>query len=145
MSLKPVFTRGTIAKSTCLVMGIIFVIVALWGYIDGDNVLIFHVNAVHNTVHLLSGIVAIACAFAGEHASRLFAWIFGVVYGLVAVLGFAGVTAVEDLLHLNPADNWLHAAITLVFLSAAAASQTIASPNHHQRLSSPTTHTPQRH
>jgi len=145
MSLQPVFTRGTIAKSTCLVMGVVFVIVALWGYIDGDNVLIFHVNAVHNTVHLLSGIVAIACALAGEHASRLFAWIFGAVYGLVAILGFAGVTAAIDLLHLNPADNWLHAAITLVFLSAAAASQTIASPNRNQRLSSPTAHTPQPH
>lgn len=113
--------RG-IAKTTCVIMGVIFLIIAIWGFIDGDNVLIFHVNAVHNTVHLLSGIAALACAFAGEQVARIFCWAFGLTYGVVALLGFAGVTAVEDLLHLNPAGNWLHVGITLVFLVAAAVS-----------------------
>ncbi|HZW10532.1 MAG TPA: DUF4383 domain-containing protein [Phycisphaerales bacterium] len=114
--------RRGIAKTTCLVMGVLFLIVAVWGFIDGDNVLIFHVNAAHNMVHLLSGIAALACAFAGEQVARIFCWTFGLTYGLVALLGFAGVTVVEDLLHLNPADDWLHVGITLVFLLAAALS-----------------------
>ena len=111
-----------IARTTCAVLGVVFVLVAIWGFIDGQRVLIFHVNAAHNTVHLISGLVALACAYAGARASRLFCVIFGVVYGLVALLGFAGVQAVIDLLHLNPADNWLHAVLSLVFLGAAAAS-----------------------
>jgi hypothetical protein len=107
------------ARLICKVMGAVFVVVAIWGFITGDSVLIFHVNAAHNLVHAISGLGALACGFVGERASRLFALIFGSVYGLVAVLGFAGVQAVVDLLHLNTPDNWLHLAIAAVFIGAA--------------------------
>ena len=103
----------------CKVMGVVFIAVAVWGFVTGDHVLMFHVNPAHNAVHLLSGLGALACGFSGPYASRLFCIIFGCVYGLVALLGFAGVARVVELLHLNAADNWLHAAIAVLFLGVA--------------------------
>lgn len=107
--------------AVCLAMGAIFIMIAIWGFVDGENVLIFTVSTAHNWVHLLSGAAALACGFAGPAVARGFCWAFALVYGLVALLGFAGVPFVVELLHINPADNWLHVGITLVFLLGAVA------------------------
>ncbi|HVZ93481.1 MAG TPA: hypothetical protein VG797_03125 [Phycisphaerales bacterium] len=40
------------ARLICKVMGAVFVIAAIWGFIAGDHVLIFHVNTTHNLVDL---------------------------------------------------------------------------------------------
>lgn len=106
------------ASLICKVMGVVFVAVAIWGFIAKDQVLIFHVNTPHNVVHLISGLAALACGFAGEKAARTFSVVFGVVYGLVALLGFLNVDYIVNLLHLNTPDNWLHAGIAAVFLVA---------------------------
>ncbi len=102
----------------CKAAGAILIVVAIWGFITGDHVLIFHVNTAHNIVHLVSGALALVCGFAGERPARVFSIAFGAVYGLVALLGFAGVAWVIELLHLNAADNWLHLGISVVFLAA---------------------------
>jgi hypothetical protein len=107
------------ASLICKIMGLAFVIVAICGFIDGHQVLIFHVNTAHNIVHLLSGLLALGCGFAGEGPARAFGLIFGLVYGAVAVLGFLNVQFIVDLLHLNDPDDWLHAAIAAIFLVAA--------------------------
>jgi hypothetical protein len=104
------------AALVCKVMGVVLAIVAIWGFITGTQVLMFQVNTAHNIVHLLSGVGALACGFAGERQAKTFSLLFGVVYGLVAVLGLLGVKFVVDLLNLNHHDNWLHVAIALVFL-----------------------------
>ena len=119
-----------LASNVCLVGGAIFVLVGIWGFIDGHHVLMFSVNAAHNAVHLLSGLIALGCGFAGEKASRIFCLAFGVVYGLVAILGLAGVQAVIDLLHLNAADNWLHVAIAAAFLIVGALSKAPLGSGH---------------
>ena len=103
----------------CKIMGAIFVVVAIWGFVDGSHVLIFHVNTMHNLVHLASGVLALICGFASLKAARTFSIAFGIVYGLVAILGFMNVQIVNDLLHLNEADNFLHIGIALLFLGAA--------------------------
>jgi len=110
------------AKQVCAVMGVAFLVVAVWGFIDGEHVLIFHVNTAHNIVHLLSGILALACAYAGEKAARSFCLIFGSVYGLVAILGFLNVAWANELLHLNDADDVLHLVIVVIFLIADSVS-----------------------
>ena len=112
----------------CRIMGAVLVIVAIWGFIDGDRVLIFHVNTAHNVVHLLSGVAALICGFSNARMATVFCLAFGAVYGLVAVLGLAGVQAVVDLLHLNEADNWLHVAIAAVFLVAGVIGLSATAP-----------------
>jgi hypothetical protein len=96
-----------IARWVCRVMGVVFLIVAVWGFLSRDDMLmgLFMVNGVHNVVHLLSGAVLLALGFATESTARMGLWVFTAVYGLVMILGFLGVQAVVDLLHLNRADN----------------------------------------
>lgn len=108
------------ATLVCKVLGAALLIAGVWGFIDGERVLIFHVNTAHNVVHVLSGLAALACGFAGERPARVFSRVFGSVYLLVAALGFAGVAPAIDLLHLNGPDNWLHLAIGGAFLAGAA-------------------------
>jgi Domain of unknown function (DUF4383) len=104
------------ATFICRVMGPIFIIVAGWGFITHDQVLMFHVNPAHNWVHLISGALALWAGFSGERNAKTFSRVFGIIYGLVAVLGFAGVAPVVELLHLNMADNWLHMLIAALFI-----------------------------
>ncbi len=107
------------SKTFAMLLGIVLMVVGLWGMATGGHdhlLVVFGVNASHNLVHLLSGAAAIGCALAGERYSRGFCLIFGVVYGLVALLGFLNVDSVVTLLNLNMADNFLHLGIAAACL-----------------------------
>ena len=109
-------------KTLALLFGAVFVLVGILGFIPAvapnEHLLgIFHVNAAHNAVHLLSGIVALICGFAGERAAILFFRIFGIVYGLIAILGLVGGDQpILGIISNNMADVWLHIAIAAVSL-----------------------------
>ena len=109
-------------KTLALLFGAVFVLVGVLGFIPAvapnEHLLgIFHVNAAHNAVHLLTGIVAIICGLASEQAAILFFRIFGIVYGLVAVLGLVGGDRpILGIISNNMADVWLHIAIAAVSL-----------------------------
>lgn len=110
-------------KTMAVLFGVVFLVVGILGFVPAvtkDQMLlgIFHVNAAHNAVHLLSGVVALICGMAGIGASRLYFKIFGLVYAAVAVLGFLnpGDTMLLGLISNNTADTWLHVAIAAVSL-----------------------------
>jgi hypothetical protein len=109
-------------KTAAIVFGAALLLAGVLGFVpaatpNGMLLGIFHVNAAHNVVHLLSGAVALWAGFASVPASRLYFRIFGVVYALVAVLGFyLGEGMLLGLIAINPADNWLHVAIAIVAL-----------------------------
>jgi Domain of unknown function (DUF4383) len=80
-------------KQIAIIFGVVFVIVGACGWVPAANpggklLGLFDVNPAHNFVHLATGIVAIIAGVSGEKVSRIFFQIFGVIYGLVAVLGF---------------------------------------------------------
>ena len=78
---------------------------------------IFHVNTAHNIVHLASGVVFLLCGIAGAGPSQTFFKIFGIIYGLVAVLGFYyGDNALLGIVANNTADTWLHVVLAVVML-----------------------------
>jgi hypothetical protein len=78
---------------------------------------IFHVNTAHNFVHIASGIVFLLCGMAGAGASRMFFKIFGLVYALVAVLGFMkGNDYLLGYISNNTATTWLHVVLALAML-----------------------------
>lgn len=95
-------------------LGVILLVVGLWGLFNG-SMMWFQVNSTHNWVHIISGILGLLAGLtaAGAYAGT-FNKVFGVVYLLVAILGFIGVGAIVNLLMLNTADNWLHLVIGLV-------------------------------
>src|ERR1700716_1708800 len=80
-------------KTAALLFGVVFLLVGILGFVPAatsNEMLLgtFHVNFAHNLVHLASGVVFLLCGMAGAGASSTFFKIFGVVYAVVAVLGF---------------------------------------------------------
>jgi Domain of unknown function (DUF4383) len=111
-------------KTAAVLFGIVFILIGILGFVPGvtDNEMllgIFHVNAAHNIVHLLSGAAALFAGMTSTGASRMYFRIFGVVYGLVAVLGLMNMgqhTMLLGLISNNDADTFLHIAIAAVSL-----------------------------
>ena len=99
------------------VFGAVLLLVGLLGFVpaltpDGNLLGIFHVNAVHNMIHVLSGVAALAAGFSGYSYSKLYFQVFGVIYGLVVVLGlFYGDNDILGIVAHNMADLFLHIAI----------------------------------
>jgi hypothetical protein len=109
-------------KTVALLFGVVFLLVGILGFVPAatpNQMLlgIFHVNPAHNVVHLLSGVLALWAGLSSSNYARLYFRIFGVVYALVAVLGFfAGNGMVLGVISNNMADTALHVVIALVAL-----------------------------
>lgn len=125
-------TRGTgrryaetAIQKTALVVGIVFLVVGIAGFVpgltqnidgmhaaghDSEALLlgIFQVSVLHNVVHLLFGVAGIAVA-ARAMASRQYLIWGGVVYLALWVYGlFAVGNDDANFVPVNHADNWLH-------------------------------------
>ena len=125
--------KRTPAQWYCLVFGGTLLLVGLIGFLanasfvtgkelEDDPLLgIFDVNGWHNVVHLVSG--AVLLAFAKKRATaKAAALTFGIVYGLVTVLGFIDGTDVLAIIPTNGADNVLHLVISALAIAAGLAS-----------------------
>jgi hypothetical protein len=99
------------ARQFAIVFGAVYVLVGVLGFILPSPLLgIFGVNVLHDLVHIVVGGVWLAAAFAAPMGltPRLASQGIGVVYLLVAILGFALPTLMDQLLVINMADNFLH-------------------------------------
>lgn len=102
--------------------GTLFLVAGVLGFVPAaapDNHLfgLFHVNTVHNAIHIFSGLIALGCAKAGPGAARTYFQVFGIVYGLVAVLGLVvGDGYLLGLVANNHHDVWLHFLIAAISL-----------------------------
>jgi hypothetical protein len=109
-------------KIAAIIFGAAFLLVGLLGFIpavspNGMLLGVLHVNAAHNIVHLITGVVALLAAYTGIRASQLFFQVFGIIYGLVAILGFmAGDRHILGLIANNLADAWFHLTVAAVSL-----------------------------
>ena len=121
-------------KAAAILFGIVFLVVGALGFVpavtppmaDGSGGMLlnlFHVNTAHNIVHLASGAVFLLCGLAGAGPSRTFFKIFGLVYALVAILGFMkGDGLILGMVANNMADVWLHVvlAVSMLYLGFVA-------------------------
>ena len=110
------------ARQFAIVFGAVYVLVGILGFILPSPLLgLFGVNVLHNIVHLAVGGLWLGAAFGGilgADSSRKASQIIGVVYLLVAILGFVLPDLMNQLLVINTADNFLHlgtAALALYF------------------------------
>ncbi|HEY4515671.1 MAG TPA: DUF4383 domain-containing protein [Candidatus Paceibacterota bacterium] len=112
------------AKKLAKVFGIIFILVGLLGFI-GNPVIgemgFFHSDMIHNLIHIVSGLILLLAAAKG--AASMWLKILGIIYLLVAVLGFmmidsTGMAYVLGIISVNSADNWLHLVLGLIFVWA---------------------------
>jgi hypothetical protein len=92
------------------------------GALQGDSFLGFEVNGWHNIVHLLSGLVLLA-AFRNWRTAKTVALAFGVVYGIVALIGLIDGNDVLGFIPVNGADNVLHILLSLLGIVAALISR----------------------
>ena len=116
---------GGVNKMVAMIAGAVLALVGILGFVNDPVLGIFEVNAIHSVVHLLTGGVLLAAAFIdGGRNSRMALLVLGVVYAIVAILGFAAPDLTESILmgttanaaH-NPADSILHALLAVVFIA----------------------------
>ena len=116
------------AKTFGMLFGIVFLAVGILGFVPGitkDDMLlgIFMVNKAHSIVHIASGVVFLFASMAGAGAARLWFKIFGLVYAVVAVLGFMTPNGMLlGMISNNPADTWLHVVLAAAMLLIGFAS-----------------------
>jgi hypothetical protein len=112
----------TTNRIVALVIGIVFSLIGLAGFLVSSsmakgNLMGFDVDLVHNLIHLITGIAALAAAFMGW--SRRFNQIFGIIYLIVGLAGlvYPGLyfnALLLGLMHVNAADHVLHLVVGLV-------------------------------
>jgi len=85
---------------------------------EGENLLGFMINPMHNVVHILIGLAGLALArtLAG---ARTYGWLLAVGYGAAFIYGLIAVGEDWDFLNLNGADNVLHILTAIVGLVIA--------------------------
>jgi hypothetical protein len=109
-------------KTIAIIFGVIMLGIGVLGFFPQftprDMLLgIFHVNNIHNLIHIATGVVAILCGLYSFPASRVYFQAFGIIYGVVAILGFFyGDRPILGLIANNMADTWLHVAIAAIAL-----------------------------
>ncbi|MBI2439198.1 MAG: DUF4383 domain-containing protein [Candidatus Moranbacteria bacterium] len=104
-------------KNIITILGVVFLVVGVLGFFNDPLLGVFDVDTVHNIIHLLSGALALVVVGMGAEALRMYAKIFGAVYGVVGAVGF--LTSGDMILGLfmsNTAGDVLHLALAVVLL-----------------------------
>ncbi len=107
------------AKAYSVLVGIILLVVGVVGFLRTELFgLQFH--PAHNVIHLVTGLLGLWAGLGkSPNGARIFAQVFGVVYTLVAIAGFAGIRDLGSIkLGLNLNYNVIHLAVGLLGLLA---------------------------
>jgi Domain of unknown function (DUF4383) len=95
---------------------------------NGDLLLGFEVNPLHNIVHLAIGAALVAGFLGGRRPTGLVATLVGAVYLLVGVVGPFVTGTKANILALNTADHFLHIASAVVLLITGIAALRMDKP-----------------
>ncbi len=104
-------------KTIVTILGIVFILVGLLGFVQNPVLGIFAVDTLHNIIHLAAGVLALWAVNRGTESILTYAKVFGVVYGVVAILGFLLPSPLLGLVTVNMADNLLHVVLAVVLLA----------------------------
>jgi hypothetical protein len=113
------------AKKWAMVFGWIFILVGVLGFISNPVVGIngfFHADSMHNIIHIILGGILLWAAYAAPEKARAVMKGEGILYLILAILGFVLVSGTGTLLGLaeiNGADNWLHLVLGIALLAAS--------------------------
>lgn len=104
------------SKTLSWIFGVVFLAIAGLRAYQGNDMLLgyFHVDRMHNMIHLGSGVLAILAALAGPYYARLYLWTLGLGYLATAVAGFVAGNVIG--MPLNMPDNFLHLGIAAIAL-----------------------------
>jgi len=105
-----------------VIFGLVFLVIGVLGFLprfapDGELFGMFKVNTFHNMIHLITGVIFLFMAITSGYASRVFFRIFGIIYLIVAILGFFyGERSILGVVSNNMADSWLHLVLSIIML-----------------------------
>jgi hypothetical protein len=117
------------ARTAAFVLGVVFLIFgalgylpnALVGHMGNGNPAFFATNNMHNLIHLISGIFLLLGVYSSLGPS-LALKILGVVYAIIAILGFVtmggGSGLMFGIVEMNMMDHYLHVVLAIVILIA---------------------------
>ena len=120
------------AKSLATIIGVIFIIVGILGFIDNPIVgksenAIFRTDMLHNIVHIVSGVLFVCFAMFAAASVRSFMILFGLIYLALGVIGAMQIGHAEmklfGFLHVNKMDNYLHIVLGVVIMLAGFVSR----------------------
>lgn len=94
----------------------ILVIIGLVGFFNDPLLGIFDVNPALNLFHLIVGILGFSFGNASEMSARNFALVFGIIFALLTVTGFATTRTEIAGLAMNNATSWLYLIFTALLL-----------------------------
>lgn len=105
-----------------ILMGIVFVISGVMGFIpeftqDGKLFGIFAINSVRNMLHIGIGALGLLSGLKSATAAKVYFIVFGLIFLTFAAVGFYHSTG--EIFHYiiaNSSDNWLNAAMAVLFL-----------------------------
>lgn len=109
------------AKTLAVVFGVIFVLVGLLGFVPNPVVgmgALFETDMLHNLVHLIFGIILLVVAYQATAQAALWLKILGVVYLILALIGWFMGAPLLGLVVANDADHWLHVVLGIVLIAA---------------------------
>jgi hypothetical protein len=110
------------AKTICKILGVVFLLVGVAGF-GVPRLLGAHLDATHNVVHIVSGVVALYFGFAGTlSGAKTFCLVFGIVYLALGILGLAFGAPPDRLwmvgpLHFGTSDHAIHILLGVLFLA----------------------------
>ena len=113
-----------------LVIGVVYLLVGIIGFFitgfegfteheDGQTILGFGINPLHNIVHIIIGLAGVTM-WSKRSSARSYGWLLAIGYGIAAIYGFIVVNNPDaNILNINMADNWLHVFSALAGLAIA--------------------------
>ncbi|MDO8459963.1 MAG: DUF4383 domain-containing protein [Nanoarchaeota archaeon] len=102
-------------KTWATIIGIILLLVGILGFFMTTPLLgLFQVNVSHNIVHLVTGAIFLWAGLSKSDAAKPTNQWLGVIYIVVAILGFLGLLTFLAVGSGNDMDNWLHLIIGIV-------------------------------
>jgi len=105
------------AKTYASVVGGVLLLLGVAGFLTKDLLGMIHFVPAHNIFHFASGVVGVYSGVRGKKLPIAFARVFGLVYTVVAILGFMHIGQLSPL-ELNTTYNMLHLAVGLLGLAA---------------------------
>ncbi|MDD5056042.1 MAG: DUF4383 domain-containing protein [Candidatus Peribacteraceae bacterium] len=96
------------------ILGVVLMIAGIAGFFRETGTL--PVDMTQNIVHLGSGIIGIVAYGRSQIASRQYLLLFGVIYAVIAAIGFVMGKLLFNVFETGMIDNWFHITVAVACL-----------------------------
>src|SRR5215831_17562507 len=87
------------AKTVATLLGIVLIIVGIAGFFS-NHLMGANLGKAHNAIHIVTGVLSFYFGMKSASAAKSFCIIFGIVYGLLGVVGYFVGTGPEHMVEL---------------------------------------------